>query len=155
MPDVKTGPRIALGNDAPRSRRGRQSPLVGLKVVGSRVRILIVDDEPEILSALRDYFLHRLKAEVEVARSGPAALRLLPQGYDLLVADYRMPGMSGLELIVEARRAAPATRTVLFTAYKDQALAKRATEAGVDLVLGKDLLPMDVAQRILDLLARP
>jgi DNA-binding NtrC family response regulator len=61
-------------------------------------RILIVDDESEIRSILKDY-LEDL-GEVIGVESGDQAVRALEQGRcDLIISDYNMPGMNGLELL--------------------------------------------------------
>lgn len=113
------------------------------------MRILLVDDEPDILSAFQELLVHRLQAEVEVAVSGAQALGILEsKHFDLLVADHRMPGMSGIDLIALAKQKAPGTRCVLFTAYRDNALEKRAMQKGADLVMSKSVLPTDLAQRL-------
>jgi CheY-like chemotaxis protein len=56
--------------------------------------------------------------EVESATDGRAALRQLArQPFDLVLTDYQMPGMNGLELAVVVRQILPHTRIVLMTAY--------------------------------------
>lgn len=80
-------------------------------------RILVVDDEPEI----RELLALTLAAEgwlVEEAKSGPDALeRCRRETFDIVVVDYLMPGMNGLDvarhLLLEGFR----IPTVLFTAY--------------------------------------
>ena len=61
-------------------------------------RILIVDDEPEIRSILMEY-LEDL-GEVVGVESGELAVRALEEKrFDLVISDYNMPGMNGLELL--------------------------------------------------------
>ncbi len=80
-------------------------------------RILVVDDE----AAQRDIlggFLRKQGYEVREAASGPAALALLrAETVDLLITDVKMPGMSGLDLLREARALNPELPTLVLTAY--------------------------------------
>jgi thioredoxin reductase (NADPH) len=100
-----------------------------------RPAIVAVDDEPAVLAAvsrdLRRAFGERYR--IMRAGSGDEALDLLrrvrARGDEvaLLVADQRMPGMSGTEYLVEARQIAPAAKRVLLTAYAD-------TEAAISAI---------------------
>jgi thioredoxin reductase (NADPH) len=89
--------------------------------------ILAVDDEPAVLAAvsrdLRRGFGERYR--IMRASSGAEALELLTEirkrgeQVALLVADQRMPGMSGTDYLVRARQVAPEAKRVLLTAYAD------------------------------------
>lgn len=82
-------------------------------------RILIVDDEAAILSVLKSS-LKKLGAgyEVFIALNGQEALEQLGQyPFDLVITDYKMAGMDGLELIEAVRSLQPGARTILMTAY--------------------------------------
>jgi signal transduction histidine kinase/ActR/RegA family two-component response regulator len=86
------------------------------------VRILLVDDNDdvrEVTAASLQSFGH----SVVEAASGAAALALLDGGetFDLLIADYAMPGMNGRRLIEEAWRRRPALPAFLVTGYTDAA----------------------------------
>jgi CheY-like chemotaxis protein len=86
--------------------------------------ILIVDDEPQVAFFLGKT-LERLNQDyhVTVAHSGEEALKALNASpVDLLVTDLRMPGISGLELIRWVRISSPQTRTILITAYGNDAI---------------------------------
>lgn len=66
----------------------------------SKVRILVVDDEPEIVHVLRDLLVFA-GFEVETARNGKQAMNLLTgrHHFDLMITDMKMPEMDGLELL--------------------------------------------------------
>ena len=88
-------------------------------------RILFVDDEQRVTTAMRAMF--RREYDVEIANSGAEALERLEQGaFDVIVSDQRMPGMTGVELLREARERAPATMRVLLTGYADLAAIEHA-----------------------------
>lgn len=85
----------------------------------SRPTVLLVDDEPNILSALRR-LLRNEPLDVLTAESGMAAAELLAaRPVDLIISDMRMPGMSGAELLSLARVQQPEAIRVLLTGYAD------------------------------------
>jgi serine/threonine-protein kinase len=82
--------------------------------------VLCVDDEERVLNALST--LLGTSFEVETASSGAAALeRLGARRFQALISDQRMPGMTGVEVLREARRIAPSTLRILLTGYSDLA----------------------------------
>ncbi|HEV8361007.1 MAG TPA: response regulator [Candidatus Thermoplasmatota archaeon] len=94
-------------------------------------RILLVDDEPEVLEALY-LTLNRAKqfqCEVRKAGGGPEALELLgKQPAQLVLADFRMPKMTGVELLKAVRERWPETVRCLITGYSDVEIAMQAME---------------------------
>jgi response regulator RpfG family c-di-GMP phosphodiesterase len=81
--------------------------------------ILCVDDEPNILSALRRLF-RTTGLRVLTAESGAAALDILStESVDLIISDMRMPMMSGAELLQQVRSRWPAVTRLLLTGYAD------------------------------------
>ncbi len=93
-------------------------------------RILIVDDEPA-QREMAGGFLRKQGFQVALAGSGPEALELLRrEPVDLLLTDHRMPGMSGHDLLVEARRLNPELPVVMMTAYGSIGSAVAAMKAG-------------------------
>ena len=82
--------------------------------------ILFVDDEPEVLGLLRRTFPPQDGYEALTAGGAEEALRVLSEReVDLLVTDQRMPGITGVELIAEARRRKPDLCAILLTAYTE------------------------------------
>ena len=84
-------------------------------------RILIVDDDPDLLHLL-EHSIASYCAECEVVRAsdGHAALEQLDgQPFDLILTDYQMPGMNGLELASTVHRRSPGTPVVLITAHRN------------------------------------
>lgn len=82
-------------------------------------RILLVDDEPKVLSALSRGLGHRF--DLRCATSGLAALALLDTDgpFAAVISDMRMPGMGGLELLCEIRRRAPETVRMILSGHSD------------------------------------
>lgn len=116
--------------------------------------ILVVDDEPNICRLLQRY-LGRLGYQVDTAGTVPAALEMLAaRSYDLVLTDLRLPGPSGLELLVEVRSRCPGTRTILMSAHADIHAASAAIERGVDQLIVKPFELEDLRSRVEDSLAR-
>src|SRR3954466_8271809 len=111
-----------------------------------RPAIVAVDDEPAVLAAvardLRRQFGERYR--VLRAASGEEALEVVKElvtrgdQIALLIADQRMPGLSGTEYLVEARKLAPDAKRVLLTAYADtDAAIKAINDVALDYYLLK------------------
>src|SRR5690349_3868886 len=83
-----------------------------------RAKLLCVDDDKIILDLLKRTF--QKDYEVHAAQSGEEALKVLAsESIDLILTDQKMPGMTGLELIAEARKKTPDLSAILLTAYTD------------------------------------
>jgi two-component system, NtrC family, response regulator PilR len=79
--------------------------------------VLLVDDEPNIIEVLEMALLDE-HMEVQKAHSGREALKVLQRSpVDLVISDIRMPDLSGLELLKQARQVAPDTMFVMMTAF--------------------------------------
>ncbi len=89
-------------------------------------RILLVDDEPNVLKALQRS-LRALGFDTTTAACGAEALRVLErQPVDAIVSDMRMPGIDGAELLTRSRLHAPDAVRVLLTGHADVPLAVAA-----------------------------
>ena len=81
-------------------------------------RILLVDDNANGLKARRTV-LEELGYAIVTASNGYDALeRFAPEKFDLVVTDYKMPRMDGLELIVHLRKLAPELPIVLISGFR-------------------------------------
>ncbi len=119
-------------------------------------RILICEDEPDILTLI-ERRLAREGHELLTADNGIDGLRLaLDELPDLVVLDWMMPGLTGLE-VCAALRAHPEASTVrvlMLTARAQESDLRAAYEAGVDEFLIKPFRPGDLQDRVAALLAR-
>jgi CheY-like chemotaxis protein len=99
-------------------------------------RILIVDDNAHGLSA-RKSVLEELGHRIVTASSGADALdEFCSTRFDLVVTDYRMPRMDGLELIAKLRKQTPGIPVVLVSGFVD-ALGLSESNTGADVVIQK------------------
>jgi DNA-binding NtrC family response regulator len=109
------------------------------------MRVLVVDDEPKVALTLAAS-LEGLGAEFAVDTAygfTEAFARAQQSRYSLLVVDYEMPGLNGLDLARAVRRVTPETRIVLMTAYGTQELRDTARLLGLVGYLDK---PFTIAQ---------
>ncbi len=82
-------------------------------------RLLIVDDEQNILSSLRR-LLRRESYELATASTGEEALRVMKERpADVVISDYRMPGMTGTELLREIQSRWPDTVRIILSGYSE------------------------------------
>src|SRR5450759_302947 len=95
-------------------------------------RILIVDDEEDMLEGLRRIFSQHLSAvEVTTATRARQALRLVRQvPVDLVLLDIRMPEMDGFELLESLRKEDPWLTVIMMTAYGSIEIAVEAMQRG-------------------------
>ena len=112
----------------------------------SKPAILTVDDDPQVSAAISRDLRARYGADYRVvaATSGDEALSLLArlalrqQPVALIAADQRMPGMTGIEMLDQARTHAPGAKFLLLTAYADTDVAIKAiNDIGLDYYLLK------------------
>ncbi|MCK9519629.1 MAG: diguanylate cyclase [Dehalococcoidia bacterium] len=101
------------------------------------LRVLIVEDDPS-LGRLVQMVLSRHTSEVEVARTGGAALEAVANGsFDAIASDISLPDMSGIDIIARARELSPKAGIVAITGFVDVDVAVQAMKAGADDFLGK------------------
>jgi two-component system response regulator AtoC len=109
-------------------------------------RVLLVDDEPSVLAALRELVQER-GWEPLLARSGAGALDLVDRA-DAVVTDFSMPDMDGMELLRAVHDRDETLPVILLTAHGSERLAVRAIRAGAYEYVTK---PFDVDEMVLAL----
>ncbi len=118
-------------------------------------RVLVVDDEKDILESMKDLLEASLDdAEIETASSGQQALEILAaKDIDLIISDYKMPNMNGLEFLAEAQKRAPGVPRILLTAFPDVGIAVRAiNEAGIENFITKPFEPSEAIETVAKIL---
>jgi len=103
-------------------------------------RILLVDDEPGILRALQRLLRHGLPAyAIETFADAAAALnRARECAFALVVSDYRMPGMSGVEFLQALRELQPDCARIILSGYADlNGLVAAINEAEISRFISK------------------
>ncbi len=108
-------------------------------------KILIVDDEKDLVSALverlalRGFVVEGLTSGVDAAR------RIEEEDFGVLVLDVKMPGIDGLELMRDIRQRHPGLPVILFTGHNSLEDAKRGIEEGAFAYL---LKPIDIQELV-------
>jgi excisionase family DNA binding protein len=103
-------------------------------------RILVVDDDPLLLSMLNDFFTSEGRYKVEVAQDGYEGLIKVGSFHpDVLILDIRMPGLDGFQVCrrVKADPGSRGTRILVLTGHAHGDTAVRILQAGADVFLQK------------------
>ena len=95
-------------------------------------RILVIDDEPDMLMLLRMIIEENTAWEVETTNNPSEGLKMVMQNdYSLVIADLKMPGMDGMEVFEELKEMAPDIPVIIITAYGSLEIAEDARKKGV------------------------
>ncbi len=112
-----------------------------------RLRVLLVDDEPDMIALLQAVVLAECWEIVGRATSGSDALRVAEQiEPDVAIVDYRMPGMNGLEVAARLKSMWPEIVNVMFSAMEVGAAAQ--SSGSVDRFIRKG--DLTVLRQVLD-----
>jgi two-component system, NtrC family, response regulator PilR len=96
-----------------------------------RTRLLIVDDDKEILSVLSLYLEEEADFVIDTAGTGKEALaKNSADPFDIIVTDLKMPGMTGIELIKEIKKEESIMEFIIITAYASVDTAIEAVKLG-------------------------
>ncbi|MGV3522593.1 MAG: response regulator [Candidatus Sericytochromatia bacterium] len=119
------------------------------------LRVLVIDDHQVVLDVLRDY-LSGFGFQVTTQLSGQEALKAIQSQvdnlpYDLLLVDWKMPGLDGFELIRRCWQLLPdeRPRAILMTAYGREEVLHQAENLGLDGLLLKPITPSQLFDAII------
>ncbi len=106
-------------------------------------KMLIVDDDPDMAESIADLVEIR-GYEADLASSGAEAIaKFQERDYDIAFMDVRMPGMNGVECLLEILKLKPDAKVVMMTAYSVEQLLRTALNNGAAGVLYK---PFEMAE---------
>ena len=112
------------------------------------VTLLIVDDQPGVLDALRQYFA--LEPDIRIvgeAADGQSAIGLARELQpNLVITDIRMPNLGGIAAIPLLQQVAPGSKVIILSIYDDSATRAQALAAGASAFVAKQ----DHAEVLLD-----
>jgi CheY-like chemotaxis protein len=125
----------------------QEAPLSAVMPDLRGMRVLVVDDNASSRTILSE-MLHALSFDVTRVDSGPAALTALtqpePVPYNLVLLDWKMPGMDGIEVaqqILQKLRLPHMPAIIMLTAYGREEIRQQAVHVGVDAFLSKPVTP--------------
>jgi signal transduction histidine kinase/DNA-binding response OmpR family regulator/PAS domain-containing protein len=142
------GSTFAFTVQAKRGAESRQKRLPDVNL--SSVRIIAVDDDPDILTYFRD-MTQSYGVLCDTAASGEKALELVNQkgGFHIYFIDWKMPVMDGIQLAREIKARKPEDSVVIMiSAAEWSTIAEEAKAAGVDKFMSKPLFPSTIADVI-------
>ena len=113
-------------------------------------RVLVVDDEALIRWSLAQMLSDRGYQVVEGGDGSAArsAVRDAARAFDVMLLDLRLPDSDGLSLLASLRKASPATRIILMTAYGAPDVVRGALDLGAYRVVSKPFALEDVAKLV-------
>lgn len=104
------------------------------------LRLLVIDDEKEIVSTVQRFVEYTLGATVDCAHDAPTALKLYREKQPMVIlSDIEMPGMTGIELLRDVKRHHPAIQVIIMTGGSSLDRALECLEAGAVDYLMKPL----------------
>lgn len=111
-------------------------------------KILVIDDDVDICSLLKR-FLTKKGFEVTTAHSGLTGRAELKRSIpDLVLCDFRLPDVDGLEMIQEIKRTSPAIQVIIITGYSDVKMAVNAIKRGAFEYVTKPIHPEEILATI-------
>jgi CheY-like chemotaxis protein len=122
---------------------------------GRGIRVLVVDDEPEVRQVLTDMLT--LDGHAATAcPDGATALRLLDtESFDLVLTDLGMPGLDGWEVARAAKQRYPAMPIGLITGWGDWIDTADAEQRGIDILITKPFQLRDIRESLQRILVSP
>src|SRR3954469_12821064 len=125
-----------------------------MNVTGSEARVLIVDDDRELVS-LMSAFLSEQGFQTTVSYDGPSGLDLALSGqHDLMLLDVMMPGFDGFEVLKRLREHSSDLPVLMLTARTEGPSRVRGLDGGADDYLPKPFDPLELTARIRAILRR-
>ncbi|HNX60774.1 MAG TPA: response regulator [Spirochaetota bacterium] len=119
-------------------------------------RIIIVDDDPNLISGLRRSLFEKSSDwDIYYTETAQDAIKQLSAGtYDLIITDYKMPGMNGLELLSHVKEKFPAVKRILLTGQSESEVFETSQDI-VHVYLSKPLPTAELINAIETLIDSP
>lgn len=103
------------------------------------LKTLLIDDDEFVRDSFRLMFESRDCFLMAVETAEEAVEILKEHKYDIIITDYKLPGMDGLDFCKQIRRTHPLTMKIMITAYGSQTLANEAYNVGVNALIEKPI----------------
>jgi len=119
----------------------------------SKGRILIVEDDPSVLSILSENFETGFPEVVTAENGAEALMKFVPYDYDLVISDIRMPEMDGFSLLEKIRKMDPEVPFFMMTGFLNNETVSAAIRKGADGLIPKPFHFEQLKTRIFDFFA--
>src|SRR5213593_154970 len=131
-------------------------PMRSQEVVGSvatAAKVLVVEDDSEMRSLVQEMLRDEGYQAVGTSDTLSAFMYLIGEGADVLVTDWKMPALNGLDLLESVRRCLPDLPVVFVTAFADRDLERRALAGGASSFLAKPFQRGELVEHVRSALA--
>ena len=120
-------------------------------MAGASYRVMVVEDAPEYQGAVvLALLLEPEFKDLHLASSGEEAMEQFDQvSPDLVLLDYRLPGIDGLETAKRMKEQRPDVKILLVTAHAEEVFERAAKDAGVQEIIPKSKLSVARLQQLL------
>ena len=116
--------------------------------------IALVDDEEELVGELKQILESRGHTVVTATEGNEGLALILKTRPGLVILDLKMPGLSGLKILEQAKQHEPGLKVLMLTGYLDEDSRKQALQLGALAVLGKPIGFEEFDQAVRDALKR-
>jgi DNA-binding NtrC family response regulator len=106
----------------------------------NKKRILVVDDDAEMRSLLKDFFEEDGFEIDSVSNGSEAFRRIAREPFDLIITDIRMPGLTGLDILPGIKKLQPEVSIIVITAFGSEEVRRKAFDRGATAYLEKPIL---------------
>ncbi len=105
----------------------------------NKKRILVVEDDAEMRSLLKDFF-EEDGFEIDSVSNGSEAFRKIArEPFDLIITDIRMPGLTGLDILPGIKKLQPEVSIIVITAFGSEEVRRKAFDRGATAYLEKPI----------------
>lgn len=113
----------------------------GKEDVTAKGRVLVLDDDKDMCKLI-SYILKEKGISADIVYNGETALaKIKKHPYDVMILDYKLPGMSGVEVLENALKERPSMKAIMISAYGDRFTKSNAKALGAYAFLDK---PFDI-----------
>lgn len=113
-----------------------------------KAEVLIVDDEQIVGERLQDYFEKKGMSVEAFTVSGDAIARLKEKTFDVIVTDIKMEGPTGMDILLQVKKEAPASEVILITGYGSFETLRAAEAVGAFDYICKPFKVEDVYKKV-------
>jgi len=117
-----------------------------------KLKIILIDDDEWIRDSMRIFFEYEGCNLVTRETAEEALEEMNKQKFDIIIADYKLPGMDGIEFFKRIRTSADSPIKILITAYHSQSVAEMVKETGIHDLIEKPFQPETIEATLSKLL---